>query len=269
METLTALGTGKAIVQNCYNTCFLLNGGDGLFLVDGGGGSGILRQLRLAGVNFPQIHEAFLTHAHTDHIFGMVWVLRMITSAMLNGSYNGIFRLYSHEDALAAVKTIASLTLSKKSMALFGDKVQLVPVQDGETRTIADYDVNCFDILSTKMKQFAFSLQLHNGQKLAFMGDEPASPEREAYMKDADWALCEAFCLDGDKDRFKPYEKHHATVRDEAMLAERLGVRRLVLWHTEDSCLDTRKELYTKEARQFFGGDVYIPDDLERIILDA
>ena len=47
---LTILGTGNAAVTECYNTCFLLTEGSDHLLVDGGGGNGIFRQLKAAGV---------------------------------------------------------------------------------------------------------------------------------------------------------------------------------------------------------------------------
>ena len=40
---LTVLGTGNALVTECYNTCFLMEDEDQLFMVDGGGGNGVLR----------------------------------------------------------------------------------------------------------------------------------------------------------------------------------------------------------------------------------
>ncbi|MBQ2752330.1 MAG: MBL fold metallo-hydrolase, partial [Oscillospiraceae bacterium] len=79
--------------------------------------------------------------------------------------------------------------------------------------------------------------------------------------------LCEAFCLFGDRDRFKPYEKHHSTALDAAQLAERLNVSNLVLWHTEDKTIASRKQRYTAEAETAFSGKVYVPDDLESIAL--
>ena len=54
---LTMLGTGNAKVTECYNTCFLLNDENGYFLVDGGGGNGILKQLKSAGVSWEDIHD--------------------------------------------------------------------------------------------------------------------------------------------------------------------------------------------------------------------
>lgn len=48
---ITMLGTGNALVTECYNTCFVISDGDKNFLVDGGGGSAILKQLKHAGFN--------------------------------------------------------------------------------------------------------------------------------------------------------------------------------------------------------------------------
>ena len=60
------LGTGNALVTRCYNTCFAIQDDDEYFLVDAGGGNGIMRQLQDAGISMSQIHHIFLTHEHTD-----------------------------------------------------------------------------------------------------------------------------------------------------------------------------------------------------------
>ena len=52
----------------------------------------------------------------------------------------------------------------------------------------------------------------------------------------------------GDRERFQPYKKNHSTVKEASELAETLGVKNLVLYHTEDSDIAHRKERYTKEA---------------------
>ena len=53
-----------------------------------------------------------------------------------------------------------------------------------------------------------------------------------------------------------------------AALAARLGVKNLVLWHTEDkSGLADRKVRYTAEAAQHFQGGIYVPDDLDVVEL--
>ena len=56
-------------------------------------------------------------------------------------------------------------------------------------------------------------------------------------------------------------------VQDAAELAESLHIPNLVLWHTEDTRLPERKTLYTAEGRQYFSGNLFVPDDLESIAL--
>ncbi len=52
-----------------------------------------------------------------------------------------------------------------------------------------------------------------------------------------------------------------------AETAQRLGAKNLILYHTEEKTIAHRKELYTKEAQQFYDGRVFVPEDLERIEL--
>ena len=42
-----------------------------------GGGNGILRQLRAAGIDYKKIRTMFVTHNHTDHVLGAIWVIRL------------------------------------------------------------------------------------------------------------------------------------------------------------------------------------------------
>ena len=71
---LTMLGTGKALVTNCYNTCFVLSEEERCILVDGGGGNGIQRQLLLAGFDWKKMRHIIVTHKHMDHLLGIFWV---------------------------------------------------------------------------------------------------------------------------------------------------------------------------------------------------
>lgn len=77
--------------------------------------------------------------------------------------------------------------------------------------------------------------------------------------------MSEAFCLHSQKDVFKPYEKFHSTALDAGKSAQTLEIKNLVLFHTEDKTLDTRKINYTSETKSVFDGNVYVPDDLEII----
>ena len=54
-------------------------------------------------------------------------------------------------------------------------------------------------------------------------------------------------------------------MKEACELAEGLGIPNLVLWHTEDKQLDQRKELYTAEGREYYHGNLLVPEDGEII----
>ena len=259
------LGTGNAIVTKCYNTCFILKCDKTILLVDAGGGNGILTQLENAGVSLSDIHNMFITHAHTDHILGAIWIVRMVIQRMKKGEYNGTFTIYGHDKALKVLESVCHMTLPEKDLSFLGKSIFLKEVKDSDMFCIDNIKFQCFDILSTKEKQFGFCAQLANGIKVACLGDEPYNEENRTYVENADWLLCEAFCLYEERDIFKPYEKHHSTALEAGILANKLNVKNLLLYHTEDKNLKTRKSSYSKEASQYFQGNVFVPNDLEII----
>lgn len=78
----------------------------------------------------------------------------------------------------------------------------------------------------------------------------------------------EAFCLDSEQDIFKPYEKHHSTVKSVCENFKDFNIKNLILFHTEDTHLNNRKELYLNEGKQYYSNNILIPDDLEIIELN-
>ncbi len=136
-------------------------------------------------------------------------------------------------------------------------------VESGDEREILGDRFTFFDIGSTKAKQFGYRVRMNNGVQLAFPGDEPYHEALLPWVEGAQWLLHEAFCLYGQRERFKPYEKHHSTVMDACRLAEELHIPNLVLWHTEDKDLARRKDTYTAEGREYYHGSLYVPNDGE------
>ena len=264
---LTILGTGNAAVSECYNTCFVLSDKEEYFLVDAGGGNRILKLLKDAGIELEDIHDIFVTHDHIDHVLGVIWLIRMIGQRMNQGRYEGDLRIYCHQELAEKIQTIASLTIQKKVCKHMGERIQFDIVESGEQRQIMGCPVTFFDIASTKAKQFGFTMKLKNGGKFTCVGDEPYKEANYEYVKGSSWLLHEAFCLYAEADKFKPYEKHHSTVKEACQLAEELGVPNLLLYHTEETHLKERKELYTAEGQEYYHGNLYVPDDMEEFII--
>ncbi len=278
---LTMLGTGNAMVTNCYNTCFALEEDGRCFLVDAGGGNTILRRLREAGIDWKQTRDIFVTHKHIDHILGIVWMMRIFCQNMKRGSCSGEARIvrtgklwrYSAEPCgdpaseksggLYPAETLPERKVGDEAAFQAETCLRLIIVEDGEMTQILGHPVTFFDIHSTKAKQFGFTMEFAPERRLTCCGDEPYNEAEYPYAKGSEWLLHEAFCLYEQADVFHPYEKHHSTAKDAALLAEQLGVKHLLLYHTEDKNLARRRELYTAEARQQFQGEVHVPEDLE------
>lgn len=264
---LTMLGTGNAAVTACYNTCFVISHQTRHFMVDGGGGNTLLRQLKSADINWMDIRDIFVTHKHTDHLLGIIWMVRMICQGMSRGKYEGEARIYGHDEVLDLIRDISGKLLPAKDFKFVDERLHLIEVKDGETVDIIGHPATFFDIASSKAKQFGFSMEIRAGEKLTCCGDEPFSEGERRYAEGSTWLLHEAFCLYAERDIFDPYKKHHSTVKDACELAETLQVKNLLLYHTEDKNITERKTLYAREGRQFYHGNLFIPDDLETLSL--
>lgn len=264
---LTVLGSGNAQATKVYNTCLLFDDGKERLLVDAGGGNTILSILEKKSIPLSSIGNLFVTHAHIDHLLGVFWVIRRIAEEMNASRYDGIFTVYAHEELIDLIKSFSYATLTKKICALFDERIIFVPNRDRVSVPLMGGEMTAFDIHSTKLRQFGFVLEC-GGKKIVDAGDEPLDGKNMDLAEGADWMTHEAFCLYSDRDTFHPYEKNHSTVKDASELASRLGVKNLVLYHTEDrSGIETRKSRYAEEARRFYRGNVFVPDDGEEIIL--
>ena len=147
---ITMLGTGNAMVTECYNTCFVLQDGEKHLLVDGGGGNTLLRQLKQAGFDWKDMREIFVTHKHVDHLMGIIWMIRMICQNMKQGQYEGEAWIYGHDEVISLLKEMAEKLYPKKQTDFIGDRLHMVVVNDGEERTLMGHKVTFFDIQSQR-----------------------------------------------------------------------------------------------------------------------
>ena len=264
---ITMLGTGSALATECYNTCFILSDNGKNFLVDAGGGNTILRNINHAGFTFSEIHDVFISHSHIDHILGAIWVIRIAAQRMNSGKFPGDMNIYSHDEVIPLLDEICRKLLLPYQYDYVHKRIHLITVSRNETRNIIGHDVKFFDINSARTKQFGFIMDYDRGKKLAFCGDEPCHESSLDYVRGCEWLMHESFCLYSEAEIFEPYEKHHSTVKDACITAQKLGVKNLLLYHTEDSDLAHRKERYTAEGRQYYSGNLFVPDDFETITL--
>lgn len=263
---LTMLGTGHAVVTECYNTCFVITDSEKRFMVDGGGGC-VLAPLKRANINWLDIHDIFVTHKHIDHLTGIIWILRVTLQMMNHNRYDGELNIYSHNEVIDLLHKAADQLFEPAETRFIDDRLHLITVDDGESRTICDHEITFFDTQATKTKEYGFSMELSDKGRLVCCGDEPCRESAYPYAQDCEWLLHEAFCMAAQEDKFHPHEKSHSTVADACETAQKLHVRNLVLYHTEDSNMAQRKMLYTQEGQKHYSGNLFVPDDLETIQL--
>lgn len=268
MEKIIVLGTGTASVIENFNTCFLLEDNNGEYLlVDTGGGNGILKQFNRANISLSKIHNIFISHKHIDHLYGLLWIYRFVDIAMQKGTYEGVLNIYCHDEVAKIIREQIHTLLRKSQQQYIDKRIFINTVNNHEIVKVLNYYLEFLDIISKSDKQYGFKTTLNNGKTLAFLGDEPLDERLYDDVRNIDYLLHESFCLETESEKYKPREKNHDTVKSASIKAQNIGAKNLVLWHTQENLGINRKEQYTKEAKENFKGNVYVPNDLEEIIL--
>lgn len=267
MDKLIALGTGYAVAINCYTTCFALNCDDDYFLLDTGGGNGILKRLAQAEIDPARLHHVFISHRHTDHVLGALWLMRLIGHQLDCGQYDGQLTFYAHAAVCQGLEAMGRFVLPEKHLAYFHQRIVFMPIEDGQQHTILKRKVQFFDTAAQKTQQFGLKITLDNDKTLVYLGDEPFNERNYALVHNADYLLHEAFCRHAEVEKYRAARKAHSTVKEACDNARLLNAKALILFHTEDHDLTHRKKNYTDEAHRFFDGQVFVPDDLDCIWL--
>lgn len=262
----TFLGTGTGGTLDFFNTCFVISNASGHFLVDTGGGCEVRKRLNSANIDLKEIKDIFVSHSHTDHILGLIWMYKKIGIMKMHNEISDRINVYCNDVVYEAIKGISKYVLPEKLVEILDDVINYVILKDGDTYNICGVDYTFFDIYAKDTKQYGFKF-IYNEQTFMFLGDETLKEELYDMVRGADFVMHEAFCLDSEADIFHPYEKNHSTALSAASIMEKLNVKNVLLYHTEDNLGKGRKEAYTKEAQSVYSGNVIVPDELEVIEL--
>lgn len=266
MSKLIMLGTGSGFNKYFYNTCFVINYNNKNFLIDTGGSQEIAYRLLEKNINLTDIHDIFISHAHTDHILGLIWLLKKL-SGMFEKIYAGKLNIYCNEFVCDAIKGIYHYTMPRSRFEVLERNINFIVVKPGDNLNIIGLDFSFFDSYDEGNNLTCFETNV-DGKSLVFLGDATCNKKNYDILKNKDYVMHEAFCLDKDADIFKPYEKHHSTVKSTCESLKDFNIKNLILYHTVDDYKDTRKEKYIEEAKMCdYNGNVIVPEDMEEIII--
>lgn len=265
MTNIIMLGTGHGATTDLYNTCFVIQNESGVFLIDTGGGIEVIKRLSQSNIELGDVKNIFISHSHTDHILGLIWMFKKLYSKVIEGKIKSKINLYCNDVVYKTINSIAPQILD-----VYYEKVKevinYVILNNGDKYEINGINYEFFDILAKGTKQFGFEGYI-DGNRFVFLGDEPLNDKVKERVRGADYVTHEAFCLDKESAIFHPYEKNHSTALSVAEVMNDLDVHNIILYHTEESHKDERKKLYEEEAKSVYKGNVIVPDDLEVIKL--
>ena len=260
---IVVLGTGHGSVTKCYNTCFALEKNDEYFLVDTGGGNGIINNLKAANIEMKKIKNIFISHTHIDHILGVIWIVREYVR-YYNRGYEIPLNLYGNDLVINAIKIMSETLIPAGLLKYVGTMIKLNIVENGDKAKILDNDVTFIDLNAFKVKQFGFIMNYSPNKQFAFLGDEVCNEKTEKYIKDCEWIFSDAYMAGKEAEEYNPIERHHhSTVKFVAEMAERLNIKNIILSHSTDNDLEHRKQIFIEDAKKYYKGNVFAPYDLE------
>lgn len=176
-----------------------------------------------------------------DHCLGILWILRFLGSKISKDPSLSL-TVYCPPKTKKIIESLLIL-LKKKVTDLIGERIIFHELKDGEKIHFESGTMTCFDTYSEKDQQFGFRYDFNNGKSLVMLGDEPYREHLSKFCANADTLIHDAYCLEEHCDRFYPEDMNHSTAKEAAQHAEVLGVKKLVLLHSEEKAtLGRRKE---------------------------
>lgn len=268
MDKITFLGTGAAMVQEHYQTSFVIELGDLRLLVDTMGGYDIYKALTKNGFDLLTFNALFITHRHIDHALGFVWVVRNIwmrTRDPKEAPKNFNLKVFCSPDLKNSLLTIVQ-AMNPNHWEIAKDYITFVENQDNKAVSVSsDVLLTPFNTESTKEEQYGFLLT-KGDYKIYYTGDVPLNPKHYEYAKNVNILIHDCFCLDTEEHIYRAREKAHSTALDAAKNAANVNPQHLILTHIADE-EPNRKERYMQEAQTVFTNKISVPDDGEVITI--
>lgn len=264
---ITFLGTGVATNEERYKTCIFvpLDESNNL-LLDVGGGTEILTQFAKAKIDPVCVNHIFITHTHFDHCLGLPALLFYIAVDRKEEMPEEM-RVYSNKRIIYDLKELLRIA-GAGVLNRWGEKLIWVETKPERLVKVTE---NCSLIafpakgraelneedLSCLIKRSEFK------KTILFTGDTAPNEYLEKHAQGVDVLIHEA-TLTQERAQLA-HRQGHSTARDAGELAQRAGVKRLILTHIHRKGFIKDEKLLLEEAEKYFSGPVHLAHDLEAI----
>ena len=248
------LGTSGAIpgaVRDTTSLAFVRR--SEVLLVDAGGSP--VQKLRAADIDPLRLSHVLITHIHPDHAYGLP---ALIQNLILLGRTAPLplFCRLEHVDALTDLLDLFDLRTRKNS---FPTPVHAVEPREGiEVLRTESFVVSASPNAHGDMPNLALRFDVPERRcAVVYSSDTEPCEEVVRLAQGADTLIHEATFPQRDRGRFG----HHSTAAEAGQVADRAGVRRLILCHIEAD-YHGELEALAAEARAHFKGTVEIAEEL-------
>jgi len=284
---LTLLGTSSPIHQpHRFGPCQVISGGGTNILVDVGWGA----TLRLYQANLPpqRIDAVFITHLHSDHttdladFLVMRWVGGVSAPLPVYGPSGTAKMIDGYREALAE-DTKFRLAHHGEKLSPVGTACDVAEISAGEepqaVATVGDITVKAFHVDHRPvMPAFGYRLE-RGGKSIVISGDTNPCAGLLNGSKDADILVCDSMnrgMMAALEDRIRAIgnqlqaalladaHNYHASTEDAADIAQRAGVKHLVLSHVMPPIVPEQEQEFIAGLDGIYSGKLSVGHDLER-----
>ncbi len=239
------LGNGEAFDERYPNHSHLVFSDKTVLMLDCGDSA--VRQLWKYTKNHSLIDALYITHRHSDHLFGVPALL----GRMLEEGRKKDLTIICSEQLKADIERLTEHAYF--GINSYGFKINFLIAKDGENM---DFNELKLSFAKTGHRAYCLAIRIDDGKNIVcYSGDGPADENTEKIYKNADILMHECYMFD------KRFPGHVAAV-DVFEMAKRNNVKCLALGHFKREFNDeTRRRV--KDAIPSTGLKIILPEPLE------
>lgn len=294
MIEITFLGTGSAVptLRRNHPSVFLRYNEENI-LFDCG--EGTQKQFRKARLNPCKLTKLFITHWHGDHVLGIPGLLQTL---VLN-NYNRKLEVYGPKGTKQYMSRILDMFIHTGKIEIIVKEIDEGEIFNNNNFSIVaekmDHGTPCLaysfiekdklridkkKLKKLKLPHSPLLKELKNGKDIVLAGkkikakeiiysekgkkvtlvlDTKMNSKIIKFAKDSDIFICESTYLD-EKELAEDYK--HLTVLDASQIAEKAGVKKLILMHLSQKYENSDKE-FLSVAKKIFNNTIVAEDMLQ------
>lgn len=255
------LGTGGALNPDRYQAAMLVQAGATTFLLDVGGGLGVVRRLLACDVDPLSVRHVVLSHRHIDHVGGLEPLLMYVFyAAYRTGAPPPPVDVHALPASSAAIRaTLAAADASGERV--FGERLtwrtpkagDSVVVDGGATLTLVPVDH------LPPGGEAAGCVVSAGGVRVVYSGDTRPCEALVSAAQGADLLIHEVGGTEARADLL--HRVGHSTAADAGRVAARAGVRALAMFHTPAPVWVSPADLLSEARGAAPGVEVFLAED--------